>query len=81
MRRQLDLRVEDFIVTEVTVSDARIYSLLKDRWPDLISREVRASNLYLHPSDETSIQRPWDLQNEWDIEGVTVHTAVSRLQQ
>ncbi len=80
MRRQLDLRVEDFILAEVTVSDARIFSLLKASWPDRIGREVRASNLYLHPSDETPVQRTWDLQNEWDIEGVAVRTAVSRRQ-
>jgi isoleucyl-tRNA synthetase len=81
MRRQLDLRVEDFIAAEVTIPDERIYTLLEKRWVDLIGREVRAPNLHLHPSEEVALTRTWDLQNEWDIEGLTVRTAVSRLQQ
>jgi isoleucyl-tRNA synthetase len=81
MRRQLDLRVEDFIIAEVTLSDARIYTLIRDGWPDLIGREVRASELHLHPVEEASLKRSWALQNEWDIEGVTVRTAVLPLQQ
>jgi isoleucyl-tRNA synthetase len=81
MRRQRDLRVEDFIAAEVIIADARVYALLKEDGADLIGREVRASAMYLRPSEEGSLKRSWDLQNEWDIEGVTVRTSISRLDQ
>ncbi|MDD1678892.1 MAG: isoleucine--tRNA ligase [Methanomicrobiales archaeon] len=78
MRRQLDLRVEDFITAEVTLSDARVYALLKEEWADLIGREVRASIFHLSLPPNAR-ERSWNLQNEWDIEEITVRTSVSRL--
>jgi isoleucyl-tRNA synthetase len=81
MRRQLDLRVEDFITAEVIISEPRIFALLKDGWPDLIQREVRASDLRILPPGESAGRESWDLQNEWDIEGVVVRTCVSHPEQ
>ncbi|MDD1675432.1 MAG: class I tRNA ligase family protein, partial [Methanomicrobiales archaeon] len=81
MRRQLDLRVEDFIRVEVVVSDPRIYSLIGDGWRDTIKREVRVDDLAIRSPGEALAQRIWELENEWDIEGVKVQTRVSRLDQ
>jgi isoleucyl-tRNA synthetase len=80
MRRQLDLRVEDFVRAAVTISDARVYDMLKEEWVTLIRREVRAADLHFSlPSEIT--ERPWNLRNEWDIDGISVQTCVSRLDQ
>jgi isoleucyl-tRNA synthetase len=81
MRRQLDLRVEDFIVADVELSDERIHSLMRDGWPDTIQREVRAEELCIRLSEEAPQRESWELENEWDIDGVTVRTSVSRADQ
>ncbi|MDD1672695.1 MAG: DUF5915 domain-containing protein, partial [Methanomicrobiales archaeon] len=79
MRRQRDLRVEDFIAAEVVVHDERICSLIKSEWSDAIGREVRANHLTIRGVGDAVLARSWELQNEWDIDGVLVQTALSRL--
>jgi isoleucyl-tRNA synthetase len=82
MRRQLDLRVEDFITADVEVTDPRICEMMKDGWGSVISREVRAGDLTIRmPVDVLPQSEEWDLVNKWDIDGVLVKTSVSRREQ
>ena len=78
MRRQLDLRVEDYITVEVAVDDARVRDLLAGDWQDFIMQEVRASSLSLHRPGEATGGTAAELEKEWDVEGITMAMAVSR---
>ena len=42
MRRQLDLKVEEYITAAVTINDSRIAGLVSGSWKDEIMNEVRA---------------------------------------
>jgi isoleucyl-tRNA synthetase len=78
MRRQLDLRVEDYIEVDVGVGDGRVAGLLSGEWQDFIMQEVRASSLALHgPGGEAALITA-DLEKEWDVEAITMVMAVSR---
>ena len=49
MRRQLNLAVEEFIVADVLIGDARIASLVKSGWADRIRGRGKGT-ISLHPS-------------------------------
>ncbi|TLN05055.1 isoleucine--tRNA ligase, partial [bacterium] len=73
MRRQLDLRVEDFIVADVAINDTRVCELVRETWAATIAHEVRANDLTLRISMEQDAgQGRWDLRNEWDVDGVVM---------
>ncbi|MDG6257500.1 MAG: isoleucine--tRNA ligase [Methanomicrobiaceae archaeon] len=80
MRRQLDLRVEDFITVDVSVDDARVAALLAGDWQDFIMQEVRASSISLRASGGAAGATAADLRKEWDVEGITMVMAVSARQ-
>jgi len=76
MRRQLDLRVEDFITADVCVDDARVAGLLAGEWQDFIMQEVRASSLSLRTAGGAPGGTA-DLEKTWDVEGITMVMAVA----
>jgi isoleucyl-tRNA synthetase len=80
MRRQLDLNVEDFIVAEVEVDDERVCGLLQGSWRDAIMQEVRAELLTIHTA-EKMLPEAFEMQKEWDVEGVPMVMGVSRAAQ
>ena len=80
MRRQLDLRVEDFIVADVAINDTRVCEMVRGMWADTIAGEVRANDLTLRVSREgDESQGTWDLRNKWHVEGVIMQMNISRL--
>jgi isoleucyl-tRNA synthetase len=78
MRRQADLAVEDFIVARVEVGDSRVADLLRGTWESVIRDEVRARELVLSVPGGSSPEGPWTAEAEWDVEGITLRTAISR---
>ena len=78
MRRQLNLAVEEFIVADVFIGDARIASLVRSGWADRIQGEVRARSLSIRLPGEASPRGEGGLESSWEIEGVEVRTTVSR---
>ncbi len=78
MRRQLDLRVEDYIEAEVIVADDRICGLVRNGWNEAIMHEVRAHTLAIRSSGSEESGKAWALENAWDVEGVRMVTHVSR---
>jgi isoleucyl-tRNA synthetase len=78
MRRQLNLAVEEFIVADVLIGDPRIASLVKSSWSDRIAGEVRARSLSIRLRGDSGPPGKGELENDWDIEGIEVRTAVSR---
>jgi len=82
MRRQLDLAVEDFIVVDAAVADARICELVRTSWREGIMEEVRARNLSLHNTTEpVPAQATYQIVKEWDVEGITMTIGISRAAQ
>lgn len=79
MRRQLDLRVEDFIRASVGIDDPRVLGLLQDGWREAIMGEVRAGSLALVPAGEAEgAGMGWESVAEWEVEGIRIVTAISR---
>jgi hypothetical protein len=79
MRRQLDLAVDDFIVADAVISDPRICGLVRDQWLKGIMGEVRAKSLELRTPDEPAgTTGPWQLEKDWDLEGLPITLAISR---
>jgi isoleucyl-tRNA synthetase len=77
MRRQLDLKVEDFITSYVVINDSRIYGLVSSQWKDGIMEEVRAQQLTISNGGTNVPEGSWELEKEWDIEGLFVRIGIS----
>ncbi len=77
MRRQSDLRVEDFIEADCEVEDQRMADLLST-WGEGIMGEVRARTLSIRTREEPRPDLKFTAEKEWDIEGVTVTLALLR---
>ncbi|HOJ96260.1 MAG TPA: isoleucine--tRNA ligase [Methanospirillum sp.] len=78
MRKQLDLNVDDNIVIDAVIGDEHLRGLLSDVWQDLIKQEVRGKTLKIHASvDDRDGSALFQLDREWDIEGVTVMLGIS----
>jgi isoleucyl-tRNA synthetase len=78
MRRQLDLAVEDFITVDVVVSDPEICMLVGDDRKPVIADEVRARTLAIHSAAAPAAGRPFQLEKDWDVEGVRMTIGISR---
>jgi hypothetical protein len=80
MRRQADLAVEDFILARVEIGEARVAGLLQGRWEAVIRDEVRARSLALTgpAGGSPAAGGTWMAEADWDVEGVSVRTAISR---
>lgn len=70
MRRQMDLNIEDFIISGIYTKDSTIADLITGKWPDLIKSEVRAQGLEI--STEKPDENEWSTILDWEIEGVSV---------
>jgi len=77
MRRQSDLRVEDFIEADCEVEDQRMADLISS-WGEGIMGEVRARTLSIRTRGEPRPGLKFTMEKEWDIEGVTVTLALLR---
>jgi isoleucyl-tRNA synthetase len=68
MRRQLNLKMKDFITADVAITDMRVQALLAGIHEQEIAGEVRATSLSIIPAaGETKSE---GLTTEWDVEGV-----------
>jgi len=77
MRRQLDLNVEDFISSYVIINDSRICQLVSSEWKGGIMEEVRARQLTISGDGSPIPAGSWDLEKDWDIEGLLVRIGIS----
>ncbi|MBN1195368.1 MAG: isoleucine--tRNA ligase [Methanomicrobiaceae archaeon] len=76
MRRQLDLKVEDFIIADIAIADDRIRGLLSGSWEEEIGEEVRAVTLSLRAPDGGE-GVAGGLAHDWDVEGIPMAIAIS----
>ncbi|OPX69118.1 MAG: Isoleucine--tRNA ligase [Methanoregulaceae archaeon PtaB.Bin056] len=77
MRRQLDLRVEDFITARACIADPRICRMVAESWRDAIRDEIRAA--YFEVSDQDCLAGiQYEISTEWDVEGVGMTLSLSR---
>ncbi|HEY9246749.1 MAG TPA: isoleucine--tRNA ligase [Candidatus Methanoperedens sp.] len=74
MRKELDLAVEEEIDVLVEISDTRVKELV-DGLRDFIAAEVRSKSLLIGHEVEVK----GDLVKDWDVEGVGMKMAVSRI--
>jgi len=78
MRKQLDLKVDDNISIDILIGDDNIRDLINPLWQEFISNEVRGKELIIHSSadarDDSSL---FQLDREWDIEGISVTLGIS----
>ena len=78
MRKQLDLKVEDFIIIDAIIGDDAIRNLLNEPWQKFITHEVRGKELIIHSSDDTRNDSAlFQLDREWDIEGSIITIGIS----
>lgn len=75
MRRQLDLKVEDYIHGNVRIADEKTLNLLGGAWQESIMHEVRATSLTLSATGDESLA--FSLQKIWDVEGVEMEMGIS----
>jgi isoleucyl-tRNA synthetase len=78
MRRQLDLKVEDFITVAVVIADERVAHFINDFWREVIKEDVRASSLILTAGASENLSGTWDLEREWNVEGVNMAIGISQ---
>lgn len=78
MRKQLDLNVDDFIIIDAIIGDDHLRDLISGPWQDLMKQEVRGKELSIRPSvDERDGSALFQLDREWDIEGINVTLGIS----
>ena len=70
MRRQMNLNIEDFIISGVYTGDSTLGSLIGKKWIELIKTEVRATELTI--GTDKIPDRDWSAISDWEIEGVGV---------
>jgi isoleucyl-tRNA synthetase len=78
MRRQLDLRVEDYITAEVVIADERVTQLISDLWREGIREDVRAGALILSAGPPGNLAGTWSLERDWDVEGIPMVIGISQ---
>lgn len=77
MRRQLDLRVEDFITAHACIADPRICRIVAESWKDGIRDEIRAASFEVSGHD-CPAGISYEISKEWDVEGVRMTLSLSR---
>lgn len=80
MRRQLDLRVEDFVRATARISDESICRMVAETWKKGIMTEIRAISLDFS-CDQSPAGKDADLVRDWDVEGVSMTLSLSRAAQ
>ncbi|KQC04817.1 MAG: isoleucine--tRNA ligase [Methanoculleus sp. SDB] len=76
MRRQLDLKVEDFITADIAIADDRVRGLLSGTWENEIREEVRAVALALRAPDGGAVVTG-GLVRDWDVEGIPMAIGIA----
>jgi isoleucyl-tRNA synthetase len=79
MRRQLDLRVEDYITGAVSIADERVAGLIAGWWKGGIREEVRAESLEILSGRHEPLPGSFELVKEWDVEGIGMVIGISQL--
>ncbi|MCU0628877.1 MAG: isoleucine--tRNA ligase [Methanoregulaceae archaeon] len=79
MRRLRDLNVEDYITAGAVISDDRVVSLLQGHWREEIMEEVRAGQFTISAGNSFSFSNTWELEKEWDVEGIPMLIGISKL--
>jgi isoleucyl-tRNA synthetase len=78
MRKQLNLNVEEFISIDAIITDDHLFHLIQGRWKDLIQQEVRAVSMNIHQTEDGHDgEGLWQLDREWDLEGISVTLGIS----
>jgi isoleucyl-tRNA synthetase len=80
MRRQLDLRVEDFVRARACIPNERICRMVAGAWEKGIKDEIRAVSLEFS-CDRSPAETGADLTRDWDVEGVQMTLSLSRAMQ
>jgi isoleucyl-tRNA synthetase len=78
MRRLLDLAVKDFITADVIVKDPRVCTLVSNNQKPVIADEVRARTLTIRSAAGPAAGTSWQLEKDWDVEGVQMTIGISR---
>ncbi len=81
MRRQLDLRVEDYITATAVIADERVAGLIRDLWTEGIREEVRATVVTVIPGDGQAGLSSGELSREWEVEGIRMMIAISQFRE
>lgn len=76
MRRQLDLKVEDFITAVVRIDDRRVADLLEGSCTEKIMQEVRARTITLSTEAQNT---GMELTKDWEVEGISMTISLSRV--
>ena len=79
MRRLCDLNVEDFISGSAAIDDERVAVLLQGHWQEVIMDEVRAGTFTISAGLSFSTSCAWELEKEWDVEGIPMLIGISKL--
>lgn len=74
MRRQLDLKVEEYITAAVTIDDNRIAVLVSGNWKDEIMNEVRAKEMLIQ---DKTFSGDFDLVQDWVVEEIGIKIGIS----
>jgi isoleucyl-tRNA synthetase len=81
MRRQLDMRVEDYITAAVVISDDRVAGFVSDLWEEGIGEQVRAAALSITAGGRHPDLSGFELFREWDVEGIPMVIAISQFRK
>lgn len=82
MRKQLNLNVEEFIVVDAIIADDHVYHLITGSWKELIQREARAVSMDIHQNQTRhNAGDLWQLDRDWDLEGISVTLGISVAQK
>ena len=74
MRRQLDLKVEEYITAAVAIGDERIAGLVSGSWKEEIMNEVRAKEMSVGGGD---LSGEYGLVQDWVVEGIEIKIGIS----
>ncbi|OPX65973.1 MAG: Isoleucine--tRNA ligase [Methanoregulaceae archaeon PtaB.Bin009] len=77
MRRQLDLKVEDFVTADACITDSRICGMVAESWKTGIMEEIRATSFGVQGGD-CPAATSHEMSKEWDVEGIAMTLSLSR---
>ena len=74
MRRQLDLKVEEYITAAVVIGDKRISGLVSGEWKEEIMNEVRAKEMSV---GDLELSGEYGLVQDWVVEDIEIKIGIS----
>jgi isoleucyl-tRNA synthetase len=78
MRKEMGLRVEEYVEVEITFDDDDDLRLVADR-KDYLSKEIRAEQLNLTSTAKTKQSSKWGLTRDWEIDGQKIIIKMKRI--